>query len=223
MHWNQSNIQAVIFDMDGVLIDSEPLWKIAMYDVFSSLGSTLTAQDFQRTVGLRIDQVVEYWNHEDHWGIDDIHSVVTQIIDRMVELVAEHPFPLPGVLDTLEYLSQTPLKIGLATSSPQRLIDAVLKHLNVAHYFHAVHSAEVERFGKPHPAVYLKTAESLGVKPNHCLVIEDSLNGVISGKAALMSVVCIPEKTHFPNPKLIVADYHFNSMIEFLADFRSGV
>lgn len=60
MHWNQSNIQAVIFDMDGVLIDSEPLWKIAMYDVFSSLGSTLTAQDFQRTVGLRIDQVVEY-------------------------------------------------------------------------------------------------------------------------------------------------------------------
>jgi sugar-phosphatase len=71
--------------------------------------------------------------------------------------------------------------------------------------------------------VYLKTAESLGVKPNHCLVIEDSLNGVISGKAALMSVVCIPEKTHFPNPKLIVADYHFNSMIEFLADFRSGV
>lgn len=221
MHWNQSNIQAVIFDMDGVLIDSEPLWKIAMFDVFSSLGSTLTAQDFQRTVGLRIDQVVEYWNHEDQWGIDDIHSVVNQIIDRMVELVAENPYPLPGVIDTLDYLSKTDIKIGLATSSPQRLIDTVLKYLNIAHYFDAVHSAEFERYGKPHPDVYLKTAESLGVKPNKCLVIEDSLNGVISGKAALMSVVCIPEKTHVPNPKLILADYHFNSMSDFLTDFRA--
>lgn len=221
MRINQMHFEAVIFDMDGVLIDSEPLWKIAMFEVFSALGSTLTAHDFQRTVGLRIDQVVEYWNHEDQWGIDDIHSVVDQIIDRMVVLIAENPFPLPGVMDTLNYLSETDIKIGLATSSPQRLIDAVLKYLNMAHYFDAVHSAEFERYGKPHPDVYLKTADSLGVKPNKCLVIEDSLNGVISGKAAMMRVVCIPEKTHIPNPKLIVADYHFESMGDFLRDFRA--
>ena len=221
MRINQLHFEAVIFDMDGVLIDSEPLWKIAMFDVFSALGSTLTTHDFQRTVGLRIDQVVEYWNHEDQWGIDDIHSVVDQIIDRMVVLIAENPFPLPGVMDTLNYLRETDIKIGLATSSPQRLIDAVLKYLNIAHYFDAVHSAEFERYGKPHPDVYLKTAYSLGVKPNKCLVIEDSLNGVISGKAAMMSVVCIPEKTHIPNPKLIVADYHFDNMGDFLRDFRA--
>ena len=221
MRINQLHFEAVIFDMDGVLIDSEPLWKIAMFDVFSALGSTLTAHDFQRTVGLRIDQVVEYWNHEDQWGIDGIHSVVDQIIDRMVVLIAENPFPLPGVMDTLNYLNETDIKIGLATSSPQRLIDAVLKYLNMARYFDAVHSAEFERYGKPHPDVYLKTADSLGVKPNKCLVIEDSLNGVISGKAAMMSVVCIPEKTHIPNPKLIVADYHFDNMGDFLRDFRS--
>ena len=220
MRINQVHFDAVIFDMDGVLIDSEPLWKIAMSDVFASLGSTLTAHDFQRTVGLRIDQVVEYWNHEDQWGIDDTHSVVNQILDRMVVLIAENPYPLPGVIDTLDYLSKTDIKIGLATSSPQRLIDAVLKYLNIAPYFDAVHSAEFERYGKPHPDVYLKTAESLAVKPNKCLVIEDSLNGVISGKAAMMSVVCIPEKTHVPNPKLIVADYHFDNMGDFLSDFR---
>ena len=220
MRINQVHFDAVIFDMDGVLIDSEPLWKIAMFDVFASLGSTLTAHDFQRTVGLRIDQVVEYWNHEDQWGIDDTHSVVNQIIDRMVVLISENPYPLPGVIDTLNYLSKTDIKIGLATSSPQRLIDAVLKYLNIGPYFDAVHSAEFERYGKPHPDVYLKTAESLAVKPNKCLVIEDSLNGVISGKAAMMSVVCIPEKTHVPNPKLIVADYHFDNMGDFLSDFR---
>lgn len=221
MQSNLRKVEAVIFDMDGVLIDSEPLWKIAMFDVFSALGSTLTAHDFQRTVGLRIDQVVEFWNHEDQWGIDDIQQVVDQIIDRMIALIEENPFPLPGVIDTLNYLCKTELKIGLATSSPQRLIDAVLKSLNIAHYFDAVHSAEFERYGKPHPDVYLKTAESLGVKPNKCLVIEDSLNGVISGKAAMMTVVCIPEKTHSPNPKLIVADYHFDSMSEFLHDFHA--
>jgi HAD superfamily hydrolase (TIGR01509 family) len=165
--------------------------------------------------------VVEYWNQEDQWGINDCNLVVDQIIDRMVVLIGENPFPLPGVLDTLHYLSQSSLKIGLATSSPQRLIDAVLKHLNVSHFFDAVHSAEFERFGKPHPDVYLKTAESLGINPTKCLVIEDSLNGVISGKAAMMSVVCIPEKTHVPNPKLIVADYHFDNMGDFLRDFRA--
>ncbi len=221
--YNQSNFQAVIFDMDGVLIDSEPLWKLAMYDVFSSYGSSLNAQDFQRTVGLRIDQVVEFWNRESNWGIIDCTAVVNQIIDCMVELVAKNPVPLPGVLETLKYLNQTHMRIGLATSSPQRLIDAVLKHLNILHYFHAIHSAEYERYGKPHPDVYLKTAESLGVNPSQCLVIEDSLNGVISAKAAMMSVVCIPEKTHIPNPKLIIADYHFENMCDFLADFRSSV
>jgi sugar-phosphatase len=138
----------------------------------------------------------------------------------MVVLISENPYPLPGVIDTLDYLSKTDIKIGLATSSPQRLIDAVLKYLNIGPYFDAVHSAEFERYGKPHPDVYLKTAESLAVKPNKCLVIEDSLNGVISGKAAMMSVVCIPEKTHIPNPKLIVADYHFDNMGDFLSDFR---
>jgi sugar-phosphatase len=81
-------------------------------------------------------------------------------------------------------------------------------------FFHGVFSAENEPFGKPHPAVYLTAANQLGVNPNRCLVIEDSLNGVISAKAANMTVVCIPEKTHLSNPKLIVADYHFDSMTE---------
>ena len=167
--------------MDGVLIDSEPLWKIAMDDVFSSLGSTLKKSDFQQTVGLRIDQVVTYWNHRENWGIQDETAVVNLIIDRMCALVAEHPYPLKGVIETLTFLQASPVKIGLATSSPQRLIDAVLDALNIRTYFDAVHSAELERYGKPHPAVYLQTAASLGLNPNACLVIEDSLNGVIAG------------------------------------------
>lgn len=83
-----------------------------------------------------------------------------------------------------------------------------------------VHSAEHEAFGKPHPAVYLTVANELNVAPEKCLVIEDSLNGIISGKAAKMKVVCIPEKTHFPEPKLSLADFQFDDLLLFLEDIR---
>ena len=88
--------------------------------------------------------------------------------------------------------------------------------MKISSFFEVTHSAEHEAYGKPHPAVYLTVADRLAVSPVRCLVIEDSLNGIISGKAAKMKVVCIPEKTHFPEPKLILADYHFDTMTDFL-------
>ena len=72
---------AVIFDMDGVLIDSEPLWKIAMEYVFGQYGSTLTHEDFQKTVGLRIDEVIAFWNAHENWGLSDLQHVEKQIIE----------------------------------------------------------------------------------------------------------------------------------------------
>ncbi len=211
-----SQFEAVIFDMDGVLIDSEPLWKIAMEEVFHSLGSTLTKSDFQKTVGLRIDEVIHFWNIHENWGVKDEQEVEEAIIVKMIELISQHAAPLAGVIETLDYLKSQNIKIGLGTSSSNRLIQVVLNELSIHSYFDVTHSAENEAFGKPHPAVYLHVAQELGVSPNKCLVIEDSLNGVIAGLAAKMKVVCIPEKTHHPNPKLSVADFHFDSMSDFL-------
>ena len=202
--------------MDGVLIDSEPLWKIAMEDVFSALGSKLTKEDFQKTVGLRIDEVIHFWNVTENWGVIDESKVVEDIISKMEELILANPFPLKGVIETLQFLKTKEFKIGLATSSSKRLINAVLSSLNIKFFFDFTWSAEDESHGKPHPAVYLSVAKTLNVSPNKCLVIEDSYNGVISGLAARMNVVCIPEKTHFPNPKLALADFQFESMQEFL-------
>ncbi|MEN9971919.1 MAG: hypothetical protein RIS20_266 [Bacteroidota bacterium] len=215
-----SKYEAVIFDMDGVLIDSEPLWKIAMEEVFHSLGSTLTKADFQKTVGLRIDEVVHFWNKHENWGVENEQDVEEAIIVKMIELISKNASPLPGVIETLEYLKKAGLKIGLGTSSSSRLIQVVLSELNIAHFFNFTHSAETEAFGKPHPAVYLTVAEQLNVSPNNCLVIEDSFNGVIAGLAAKMKVICIPEKTHFPNPRLSVADFHFETMNEFLLEIQ---
>jgi sugar-phosphatase len=216
-----NDFEAVIFDMDGVLIDSEPLWKIAMEAVFSELGSTLQKSDFQKTVGLRIDEVIHFWNLHESWGIENEEAIQEKIISKMEELIAANAQPLPGVIETLTFLKSKGLKIGLATSSSSRLIRIVLKELIIANFFDFTHSAETEDYGKPHPAVYLTVAQKLEVPPTKCLVIEDSLNGVISGLAAKMKVVCIPEKTHFPNPKLALADFNFETMNEMLQEISA--
>jgi sugar-phosphatase len=207
-----SQFDAVLFDMDGVLVDSEPLWKIAMEEVFNGLGSKLSKTDFQKTVGMRIDQVIAFWKNIEGWK-DQIQDIEFQIIDRMIQLINENGQPLPGVEDTVVHLNKIKT-VGLASSSPKKLIDSVLLKTQLHSYFHGVFSAETEPFGKPHPAVYLTAASTLGVQPNRCLVIEDSLNGIISAKAANMTVICIPEKTHIKNPKLILADFHYDSMRE---------
>jgi sugar-phosphatase len=211
-----ANYEAVIFDMDGVLVDSEPQWKIAMEQVFKSVGLDMERKDFQKTVGLRIDEVISFWNQHKNLGIQDEKVVEDAIIDRMIELVHENPMPLEGVNETLIYLKKIDIKIGLATSSPYRLLNAVLSAMNIDKYFDFVHSAEKESHGKPHPAVYISVAETLSIQPDKCLVVEDSFNGVISGKAAKMDVVCIPEKTHEPNLKLNLADYIFEDMSKML-------
>jgi HAD superfamily hydrolase (TIGR01509 family) len=216
MSLNLNDYDAVIFDMDGVLIDSEPLWKIAMHTVFSSLGSSLTKVDFQRTVGLRLDEVVRYWYQHEAWKNVSPDHIEKEIIAQMQLLIKEHGKPLNGVLETVQFLRKSSLKLGIATSSYAVLMDSVLDILQLKKQFHFTHSAENELYGKPHPAVYLTTASKLNVLPNRCLVIEDSLNGIISAKAARMNVVCIPEKTHAVEPRLVLADYHFEDMLGLL-------
>lgn len=215
-----NQFKAVIFDMDGVLIDSEPLWKIGMQRVFDSIGCNLTKKDFQKTVGLRIDEVIEYWYEVSPWEGYSVKEVETQIMSEMVKLIHENGVPLPGVVDTIRFLKEEGIKIGLGTSSFTVLIEAVLNTLNLTEAFDFVHSAEDEASGKPHPAVYLTVAEKLEERPVDCLVIEDSVTGIIAGKAARMAVVAIPEKTHEPNPKIIVADYEFENMNLFLNAIR---
>jgi len=220
MNLNLEDFDAVIFDMDGVLIDSEPLWKIAMEQVFATVGSKLTRQDFQKTVGLRLDEVIQFWHQHEGWKNVSPEEVEQQIVSRMQELIRANGTPLTGVVETLNYLRSHNKKIGLATSSYRVLIDTVLDVLDLKAYFDCTHSAEMEAYGKPHPAVYLTVADYFKVDPRKCLVIEDSLNGIISAKAAKMKVVCIPEKTHYPEPKLILADFQFVDMAMLLESFN---
>lgn len=219
---NLAAYKAIIYDMDGVLTDSEPIWKVAMEAVFQEVGCMITKEDFQKTVGLRIDEVVQHWFQEFPWEKHPPTVVEKMIVAKMVELLSEQATPLHGVVSSLSFFKEKGLKIGLATSSYSILIDTILDTLGIRHYFDTVHSAEHEQFGKPHPAVYLSAANALGIDPRQCLVVEDSLNGVISGKAARMTVLCVPEKTHFPEPKLILADKQFDDLNQVVTYFKEN-
>ena len=211
-------LEAVIFDMDGVLIDSEPLWKIAEVEGFAKVGLDLTHTDCEETVGLRIDEVVRLWHDKVGWTNRTVEEVRIDIVDILIREIHEQGQALEGVYESLEQIKTADYKIGLATSSDQRIIDVVLERLQIGHYFDAVRSAEKETHGKPHPAVFLNCASQLQVQPKHSLVIEDSFNGLIAAKAARMKAIAIPEKTHQVDPRLAIADIQLDSLKEFQLD-----
>ncbi|MFB2650356.1 hexitol phosphatase HxpB [Shewanella mangrovisoli] len=211
------SIQAVIFDMDGVLIDSEPLWQRVEYEVLSALGVPVTIETIQQTTGLRIDQCVDYWYHKAPWADYDNAKVSKAIVDRVAEEILKTGEAMQGVQQAIEYCQAKGLKIGLATSSFYTIIEAVLSKLSLSGKFMAVQSAEGLTYGKPHPEVYLNCAAALGVDPRYCLAIEDSFNGLIAARAANMQTVAIPAPEQRGEAKWIVAHHQADSLLDLPA------
>ncbi|MDM8159084.1 hexitol phosphatase HxpB [Labilibaculum sp. K2S] len=208
-------IKAVIFDMDGLLINSEPFWQESETKVFSSLGLDVNNKMFEQFMGKRIDEVVEVMYKMTPWNHVSKEKVTEDIVENVIRLVLEKGACLDGVNKTLENLQQASFKIGLASSSKMKIISAVLEKLQLQDYFEVVHSAEFEKYGKPHPQVFITTAELLGIHPSECVVFEDSLNGVISALAAGMKCIAVPEKDAFNLDKFIIANKVLGSLNDF--------
>jgi len=206
-------VTAVIFDMDGVLIDSEPLWHQAELTVFRPLGVPLEAPMCLQTTGLRYDEVVRYWHERFPWT-PDLEAVERQLIDVVEGLFLARGEPKHGVVAAIEFLRGRGLRLALASSSPYRLITAACEKLGLGDVFSVIHSAEEERLGKPHPGVYLSTAAKLGVPATNCVAIEDSVNGIIAAKAARMTCIAIPEVELRRDPRLGIADLVLDSLGE---------
>ncbi len=207
-------IKAVIFDLDGLLIDSEPLWQQAEMLIFKQVEINLTPELCLRTKGLRIDQVVDYWYQQYPWTNLPKVEVESLIVDQVIKLIHLQAEPLPGVAQALTLVQQKQVKIALASSSASKIIQAALQKLELTDIFEEVYSAETEILGKPHPGVYLTTADKLKVSPQSCLAIEDSLNGVLAAKAARMKCIAIPETLQRHNPKFAIADTILQSLTE---------
>jgi len=208
-------IDAVIFDMDGVLVDSEPFWRQAEIHAIARYGGHITEAQTRQTTGLRVDEVASYWIERCQLDRACHSDLCQSIMDEVIERIGQCGRLLPGVRDALEWLSRTDLRVGLASSSPLRLIEAVLQLFELHRYFSVRVSAEGLAQGKPHPQVYLEAAARLGVDPLHCLAIEDSVNGLIAAKAARMTAVCVPEPGQEGNPRFGIADIVLPSLERF--------
>lgn len=198
--------RALIFDMDGVLIDSEPLWHEAEIAAAGEAGLLLTPEDCLRTTGLRVDEAVAYWCERHPFLAPRREVLVSSTLDRLVDLVSRRGTPKPGVDEVLALAKSRGLRLALASSSPYRVIHAVLDALHLDSVFDVVHSAEEEARGKPDPAVYLTTARKLGIEPERCIAVEDSPNGLLSARAAGMKCIVVPEPALRADPRFELAD-----------------
>jgi mannitol-1-/sugar-/sorbitol-6-/2-deoxyglucose-6-phosphatase len=207
-------IKAVIFDLDGLLINSEPLWQEAEILIFKQVNLVLTPELCRQTQGLRIDQVVDYWYQQYPWTNLTKLAVEELIVAQVIELIQLKGKPLPGVEQAIAFVQSQNVKIALASSSSLKIIQAALQRLNLTEVFVEIYSAESEDFGKPHPGVYLTTAQKLDILPQFCLALEDSLNGVLAAKAAQMKCIAIPEALQQQNPKFAIADQILKSLDE---------
>ncbi|MFB2983954.1 hexitol phosphatase HxpB [Microseira sp. BLCC-F43] len=203
---------AAIFDMDGVLIDSEPLWCRAEVEVFNNLGVPLTPSMCSQTMGLRTDEVVSYWYAQFPWTGASQSAVAERILSRVGFLVETEGKPMPGAVEAVQLCRSMDLPLALATSSPMSLVSLVLKRLGLQDAFDVLNSAETEEFGKPHPAVYLTTARRLGVHPSKCVAVEDSIRGMMSAKNAGMRCIVIPAAEERENPEFAAADIVLDSL-----------
>ena len=208
--------RAAIFDLDGLLIDSEPLWQQAEIECFGEVGVPLTREQAQETLGLRSDEVVcqrfdEYsWDEEAH----PLEEVEERIIQRVVELIVADGKPKDGVFEALEFIEARGLRRAVASSSRLSVIEAALESLGIADRFELVHSAELELMGKPHPGVYLSTARKLDLAPAECLAFEDSLAGLEAAREAGMACIAVPDRSVVGSPGLERADLVLSSLTE---------
>jgi len=219
-------MRAVIFDMDGVLIDSEPLWRQAEREVFAEQGLILSDDDSKQTMGLRTDELVAYWYHQHRWLARSQAIVARAIDERVAVLIAEHGQPLPGAVAAVRAARDSGLPVGLASSSSLGLINLIVRALGLDGCFSALCSGVDEEHGKPDPAVYLTTARRLGVPPASCVAIEDSVRGVQAAVAAGMRVVAVPTPDHVGDPGFDIAHLTLRSLegfsVELLREIGLG-
>jgi beta-phosphoglucomutase-like phosphatase (HAD superfamily) len=210
-------IKAVIFDMDGLLIDSEPLWRESARATRAKFGIHLPPDMAGQTMGLRSDEAVRFWHNHSPWDKPSQKVVDEYWTDRIVELIESHDIERPGVQAAIKLIEAAGLPMAIASSSRLKVIHAGIKKLGISHKMKVIHSAEHEAYGKPHPAVYITTAQRLGVHPELCLVFEDSPNGVLAAKAAKMRCVAIPDEGQKDNKIFGIADIMLTSLLELKA------
>ncbi|MGB9112563.1 MAG: hexitol phosphatase HxpB [Acidimicrobiales bacterium] len=207
---------AVIFDMDGLLVDSEPIWNRVQAEVLDSVGVDIRPFLGQGLItGMRADEAVALFRRRFGFAGPTDAQLAAAIVRRVVEEIADGALLFPGALEALEFCEARGLSLALASGSVMEIIEAVLDRFDLRRHFPVVVSAERVPLGKPHPGVLLLTAEELGADPLRCVVVEDAVNGCIAAKAARMAVIGVPEPGTEGDPRWAIADVVLESLVDF--------
>ena len=182
--------QCVIFDMDGVIIDSEPIHQDCERRLFSLLGIRISEEEHNALVGATDEAMWSMLGKLHHLPVSVSHAIQLKKSIYLEYLKRETCIePIPYVKNLISALHENGFQLAIASSSPHEQIDYILKKFQIKRFFHAIISGEDVKAGKPHPEIFLKAADVVGVPPSSCVVIEDSHNGVSAAKKAGMKCI----------------------------------
>ena len=190
-------IEAVVFDLDGVLVDSEPVWEEVRRGLVAKRDGHWPPDAQRRLMGMSTPEWARYLSGDLGVGLS-ADQVAAEVIDRMVARYTEHVPLMDAAADAVHRLAAR-WPLGLASSSPPRLIEAVLQSAGLRACFQAVMSTEQVARGKPAPDIYLAVTAALGCPPPACAAVEDSSNGIRSAAAAGLRVIAIPQPRYPPD------------------------
>jgi len=196
-------INAVIFDLDGVLIDSEPVWERVRRGLVAERGGHWAPDAQRKLMGMSTPEWARYLSEDLGVGLPP-DEVAALVIDRMAASYRERIPLLPGAVEAVQRLAAR-WPLGLASSAPAVLIGIVLQSAGLRPYFAVTMSTEQVPHGKPAPDIYLAVAARLGCSPPYCAAIEDSSNGIRSAASAGLRVIAIPRPQYPPAPAALAA------------------
>jgi beta-phosphoglucomutase family hydrolase len=186
-------IKAVIFDMDGLMVDTEPLYSQAMQQVAQKRGKCFTLELKQKIMGrLAIDSMRIF---KEALGLNESPEEILEEREKIYgKLIAQEIKPMPGLFKVLELLDKMGIRKAIASSSKRCWIELIIDKLGIRNQFEIIVSGQEIQRGKPNPDIYLLAAKKLNLKPQQCLVIEDATSGVKSAKSANMKCIAIPNQ-----------------------------
>lgn len=194
-------IKAIIFDMDGLLVDSEPYWNKARQNIAAAAGQEWTEDDHRAVKGVSTQEWVDYMIERLDLALSP-QEIQDQVVNRLIELYQQRiPF-LPGAVEAVDFARQH-FPTALASGSHPSLIEAVIRDARMQGKFQVVLSADEMGAGKPAPDIYLETARRLRIEPEQCVCLEDSGNGILSGKRAGMKVIAVPDPQSPPQADIL--------------------
>lgn len=213
-----SMIQGVIFDLDGTLIDSEPIWKEAEHDFLASHGLVLTPEDGLKTTGLPTIDHIRYWYDKIENPTQEPVSMAHDLNQKVIEMVKLKCELKPGAIELLDFWKEKGLPMGIASASSMAHIKTAIDKFELNKYFQLIYSGDFEDYGKPHPGVYISACKKLNINPLFSVAFEDSMNGMLAAKSARMKVVGLLDQGQYKETKYDFVDLKIESHTQFRQD-----